>query len=1162
MKQYQKTACLMMLLLSFLLLAACGGEAETTGSNAPDAPNAFTVTFLSDGGTEIAPISVAPGKTVSCPSDPVKKDHDFLGWYVGDEPYDFSKAVSADLTLKAKWAPTVNPASLSGKWIGIEQADGKSYSYALLFSESGAATLSVTCNGVTVSPEITNLRSVRGKLLISYRTQEESSGAFELSVSDTLVGTGLYGGTLTLQRTEAFTVSYHPYRGDVIHQSIDKGGVLAHPELSLDAGLVFDGWYTANGTKMENGTPVTAHVELYASVYTEGLQITDGTVTGYAGERSRVVMPSFYQGNAVTAIANGAFRGLSITSIAFSERLQTIGDYAFYGCTELSALDLKNVTHIGTEAFFDCTELLSIEIPDSMVSIGKGAFASTMTYREFDGFNALMATESSLKRISIPFVGGGSDETAFLAYLFGAERYDDVCYDSEGREVEVGGETKTVHLFYHFPIDLSEVTLRGGNTVPSFAFYNAFYLTKIELQSKISEIGESAFEGCSTVTEISGVESVERLGERAFFACSYAGGKMPVLKEIGDMAFAYSEVRNITLPETLKTIGDMAFAYTALTHITFPEGLESIGSNAFFGCNALKNVTFTAKEPCSVGSLLFTDVDETGTVYYGDVLIWVPDGDAYLAYRESVNLRDYASGIFPVSEKENTGYITQNGVLLGYIGDEPLEMVNVPTGVHTIADFAFCNSPSIVTVNMPEGFEKIGRYAFYNCTSVQHLSMPSTMREIDDYAFTGFFVGNNLSRLYFPEGFVRIGEGAFMSSFNLRIVELPSTLQYVGYLAFGMSNSLERMYFAGTTPPEVGTFTDNNGEILQEIFSIVNAGKTVIYVPFGRENGTSVVDSYRTSPGFSDFSEYIKAKPDGEEVGNYGNGTWFLDLDGCDRVVLSYLREAENDTSDNGGYRYEMIEEIGTYTITGAVLRMEFPTRGTVMAMYNNRTVMLSLDGTNHTLVEPKTYYDSYNWTNFRLYDTSDGAGAGLFDMYGSFLTPFTWRIEGGEFLLSIDGNNKLPEHADYAGVVEYRGTYDKNADTFNVSFMLNDYDTIMNFHCERNDVIYATGEVTRFYGTYCAYAENNPDYAMFTLVSYGNGIVDVFIGESLYAGCTYTMENGVITVDFQTLTLTFTMTSDGHLTGDFFGTYCYFVYEDELMDSTKMPGGEEEPEA
>lgn len=65
---------------------------------------AKTVKFDTDGGSAVDAIAVKVGATVTKPTDPTKEGFKFLGWYIGDKAYDFSTAVTEDITLTAKWA--------------------------------------------------------------------------------------------------------------------------------------------------------------------------------------------------------------------------------------------------------------------------------------------------------------------------------------------------------------------------------------------------------------------------------------------------------------------------------------------------------------------------------------------------------------------------------------------------------------------------------------------------------------------------------------------------------------------------------------------------------------------------------------------------------------------------------------------------------------------------------------------------------------------------------------------------------------------------------------------------------------------------------------------------------------------------------------------------
>ena len=66
----------------------------------------YTVTFDTNGGSAVDPVTVDAGSTVSKPADPARSGYAFDGWYTEntyENPYDFHAAVTGSLTLYAKW---------------------------------------------------------------------------------------------------------------------------------------------------------------------------------------------------------------------------------------------------------------------------------------------------------------------------------------------------------------------------------------------------------------------------------------------------------------------------------------------------------------------------------------------------------------------------------------------------------------------------------------------------------------------------------------------------------------------------------------------------------------------------------------------------------------------------------------------------------------------------------------------------------------------------------------------------------------------------------------------------------------------------------------------------------------------------------------------------
>ena len=1129
----------LILILAVALCACGGGEDEVY----------YTVTFDTAGGSAISPQTVKAGECATFPEKPLKGGYTFQGWLLDGVAYSFTEGVTGDITLVASYKSELTYASVIDLWEGEESTDGAKTKYSIYIEAGGTGTARITAGG-----EVTEYDTVvgvnNGVVLITFPGTPLAPLSLTLDGSR-LVGTGFSGGELSLSRKATTTVTYHHFGGGESTERYTAGDGFRAIPCPLPTGLSLDGWYTADGRLLTEGDDVTGIKDVYANTYTTGLVFEGDTLTAYDGESVEITIPTIFGGNAVTTVGAGAFEGKGITSVSIPVGITVIGERAFLGCDALGSLRLpKGITHIGDYAFYDCISIPEVNIPDSVERIGFAAFGATMGAVELDsGDTAVFSANTSLGSISLPFVGESRDgENSFLGYIFGARSPEDNWIEPDGREYTLGEESGTATIFYHLPVSLWTVEVRDLEVIPEMAFYSCIYVEEFELQGMVTELEDSAFENCVNA-DISGLNMVEKIGDRALLNTDFDGSIFHVLEYIGDYAFAHTELTEIHFPATLTHIGDAAFLFTGLSEVTFPAAIEYIGDSAFWGCNSLTRATFLGTEVPEVGSDLFTVVEDDAT-FYTDVLITVPGtlaaGQPYEAYRADLYLRDYASGIFPESVKGDTGYIIYDKTLVGYITaeGEDLTVLDVPAGVESIADYAFYNCGKITDINLPEGFEKIGKYAFYGCTQVAYLNMPSTMKEIDDYAFTGFFVGNNLTRLYFPEGFVRLGEGAFMSSFNLRIVELPSTLEYVGYLAFGMANSLERITFAGEVPPSVGTYEHETDGISCEIFQIINTGKLSVFVP----GGCAAV--YKNADGFSNVSGYVKVKPDGPEVGIYGNGSYIVELDGSGGIIISNLVLADEDTSDMGGTRYVYHEVYGTYTLSGVMFTAHTDEYGELYGAYSAdlRRVMLVIDGVQELFCEPKVYYDDYNWATFKLFED----GTGVFDMYGSFITPFKWEIEGKNFNLTIDGNNKLPENIDFAGERLYVGEYDPLTDSFKVEFMLNDYSTAL--EADITKLLYVTGEVTALYGKYIAYAESG--YALLTIDAFGDGMCDFYIGENKYADCTYTIKDGVITVNITMLSVTLTMDRNGRLygAGSLIGSDVWFVFVDERMDSTKMP--------
>ena len=87
-----------------------GSQGNQGDNSESEKVQTFTVTFVSNGGTEIAPQQIKQGEKAVKPIDPEKTNYVFVGWYNGETEWNFeTMKVNGSVTLTAKWRDEFTP---------------------------------------------------------------------------------------------------------------------------------------------------------------------------------------------------------------------------------------------------------------------------------------------------------------------------------------------------------------------------------------------------------------------------------------------------------------------------------------------------------------------------------------------------------------------------------------------------------------------------------------------------------------------------------------------------------------------------------------------------------------------------------------------------------------------------------------------------------------------------------------------------------------------------------------------------------------------------------------------------------------------------------------------------------------------------------------------
>ena len=416
------------------------------------------------------------------------------------------------------------------------------------------------------------------------------------------------------------------------------------------------------------------------------------------------------------------------------------------------------VTEIGNQTFQGCTGLTNVTIPDSVQKIGAWAFYLC----------------GGLKNVDIP------------------------------ANVEIGNSSFRQS-------GLEQVTVSGGS-VGQYAFHRNVSLKKIDINCET--IGDEAFSGCDSLTDITLRNSVKTLGDKVFYTCK--------------------NLENVEIPSTVTDIGEKTFySCPKLKEAIIRAGTVKAGT--FYNCRALTTLiisdnatldgSFTARNAYANGTL------ETVKIGKGEIGNSAFNGCPNLATVELGN------GVTSIGKNAFLRCTALTSISIGsgvtsiesgaFNGCTALTNANIGSGA--IGANAFQDCSRLANVTLGDGVTSIGANAFLRCTELTSMNIGSSVRTIENYAFSGCTALEEVTI-----SAAQIGNQAFRSAKALKKVTLGDDVVTIPAGAFsncgmGNKNNSPELYL------KAGTWTSNGQKTIvaegasittdDDVFNQIKSGK-------------------------------------------------------------------------------------------------------------------------------------------------------------------------------------------------------------------------------------------------------------------------------------------------------------------------------------------------
>ena len=253
--------------------------------------NKYTITFDTDGGSTVSPITQDYGTTVVKPSDPIKTEYTFAGW----EPEIPATMPANNITIKAKWnvkqytitfdtdgGSTVSPITQDYGSAVVKPLDPTKTGYTFLgWDKTIPATMpaeNITIKAKWNINQYTLTFDTDGGSVVSPITQDYGTRidkpsdptreGYTFMVWDNAIPNTMPAHDMLIKalwKINKYTVTFDSDRGSNIDPiTLDYGSVITKPSNPTKTGHIFGGWFK-DGTLFDFNAPLTRDITLKAN---------------------------------------------------------------------------------------------------------------------------------------------------------------------------------------------------------------------------------------------------------------------------------------------------------------------------------------------------------------------------------------------------------------------------------------------------------------------------------------------------------------------------------------------------------------------------------------------------------------------------------------------------------------------------------------------------------------------------------------------------------------------------------------------------------------------------------------------------------------------------------------------------------------------------------